>query len=390
MKCLIILLLGTSNLIKTQNTQAKRELYQGKIGPYSIILQLAYYQKGNLQELYDCSYYYKNQGKKIELTLSEFKSNRLILGTDKFEYQEEFVLERLNDRSWTGYWQRAKEKKLKVTLTPLDINTIKHNMSPYVCDWKENDPLIYALTSKLEFKQNAISYSGKFSIYWYKDNLTGMSFFRLGKTHTVLNNLLLMTHLELIKDYIDNLRCDGDEDEVFEINCIGDSLLSYYNSKGICYRPGAAHPFLGYDVGTIDIKNEKLIEFDELFNFTNKVLPSRNKNWKEWIKYREKIVAPTIVDLLRQSNKELKDTPKNYERVDDGACYYLTNEIWQNLDGWNLSKEGLIIRYFEPARGYGPCMNWFTIPFTYLTPFINPKYQPYFINSPNKYIKNRN
>jgi hypothetical protein len=385
MKYFTLALIFTTNFSFAQVEKDIKELYSGQIGKYPIVMLLSHRPNDEQEQEYDCSYFYKNQGKIIEMNEVKFQSNVLTATAGYLGY-EKFILRLLPDKSWAGTWDNKKGKPLSVSLKPLNINSINHKLGNLeeVKKWKKDDELMYVATSTLSFKQDTITYSNKIPIYWFKDSIYGTSFFRLDAKYKGINEILLKNHLDNIEDQAYSCDYDRDEgegkgDRLFEVENFNDGLLSFYHSKGIIYCPRAPHPNWAFETGTFDLKLDKVLTFDDIFAFSEKSVIYDRNNWEEWDKYREEKVAPKIVAILRKSHPKLKETPKNYTRKDDGECYYLDNETWQYLGVWNLSKNELHLEHFDGATGYGPCSDTFNIPYSYLKSYIVPKYRPYLL-----------
>jgi len=377
MKYFTLLLIFITNFSFAQNVN---EFYSGQIGKYPIVMLLSHRPNSNHEAEYSCSYLYKSQGIIIEVDEVEFKSNVLTL-TLNYDEMEKFILRPLADKSWKGTWQNKNGKPSSVNLKPLNINSINHKMGhlQVVKDWKKDNGLLYIATSNLIFKQDTITYAGKVPIYWFKDNIYGTSFFRLDAKYKKINEILLKEHLGNISLQAEGYHGDGEEEKSFEVENLNDSVLSFYHGRGMFYCFYSGRPFWRFDSGTFDLKLDKELEFDEMFAFSDKPVIYKENNSKEWYKYKEEKVAPKMVAILRKSHPELKETPKNYERKDDGECYFLNNEMWKNLKGWSISKKGLYLQHFDSsgAYGYGPCINSFYVPFIYLKSYIISKYKPY-------------
>ena len=268
-------------------------------------------------------------------------------------------------------------------LSQVNINTITHNFStlPIIQQWKTDFPISYYLSSKIEFKQDSTTYSNNQPIYWNKNNMVGLHFFSISAEYKYVNELLLGKHFELIFSAINGCNCDGDEDKVFDVNFIDPSILSYNHMKSICWCVGAAHPYLGYDMATIDLIKGTIIEFDQLFAFSSNI-PNEHTQWLEWITYQETKVTPVIIEWLRKTQPDLLETPANIEKVNkleaEGECFYLDKDIWMSIERWFLTDKGIVLVYFDGATGYAPCANSFEIPYSYIKPYLSIKYALYF------------
>ncbi len=382
MKVLCSLILLLPQILFSQDMKNFVTLYEGKIGNYPIFMQIEYNLHSNgKKDYFNCTYFYKSQHQVISLYNDDIENNTLKMwaGYEDSSSYEQFKISESPNKSWTGSWTQ-KKKYLAVVLNPVNANQFKHKYAylPVVQKWKQDDPLSYMVTANLTFVQDTITttVSKQNQIFWFREKESGISFFRLNQQYETLNKTLFDKHIAAVMSNLEGRNCDGDNERVFEIESIGQNLISFYYEKGICVFPSAAHPGLGFEYGTYDLQKQKQIDFDDMFWFSPKQAPPKEKNWNDWVKYRQEFVAPKIIQLLRKTNSYLAETPKDYyTRKDNGECYYLENEKWWSIEAWHLTKNGLVLQSFDPPRGYGPCQTEFIVPYSLLMPYINPAYK---------------
>lgn len=350
------------------------KIFKGSIGKYPIIIDFPITDIGKYSD--KGGYFYETKRQKIIFSGAEGTENHIILENTHVEPKEKFDLLKNINGSYSGTWQNlSNNKTLIVNLSPLDLKSVKNNF--YNIDKDGNiDPLWYVASSKLKFKQDTTFLVGEHNIEWYSDNIYGISFFRIASNkNQKLNKMLENKHWELISDRFSGCNCDEEMTKPFEIQVTGKGILSYDLKEGICYCYSAAHPSWGEEAINLDIQNDEVLDFDKVFSFSENPITYNKKNWKQWVAYRENNVAPKIVEILKKIDKTLLPSPKNSDDKIEAECYYLESELWTSLENWHLTKTGIIITHYETARGYGPCMNTFEIPYKYLKQYISPLYR---------------
>lgn len=354
------------------------KLFRGTIGKYPIIIDFPIKDIG--VHFDNGGYFYETKRQKIIFREASGTENHITLrvGYESGNEFEEFDLTKNQNGSYLGTWKNKLKNTLLVQITPFDSRTVKNSYYT-IKDINDGDidELWYMATTKLTFIKDTSVVVGKHQIDWYSDNIYGISFFRIGTTQNPkLNKLLLKKHIELIDNVFRGCDCDGESYEPFDIDEVGESIISYSFHEGICYCFASAHPVWGEKSESLDLQRDKILDFDEVFSFTNISVPNKEKVFLAWSAFRKKYVAPKIIELLKMTDKTLLSTPQNYERMDDGECYFLENEYWWSLENWRLKKNSLSLLHLDNgAQGYGPCIGRFEIPIIFLKPFVRESYK---------------
>lgn len=352
------------------------EIFRGTIGKYPITISFPIKDIGKYSD--KGGYFYESKRQNIIFTEAKGNENHVYLkvGYENDNNIEKFDLTRSSDGSYSGTWVNKSKNSQPVQIIPFDIKSIKNNFY----NFKDFDDLIgelwYAASSKLTFNIDTAVFVGKHKIEWLKDNIYGISFFRIvSNRNTNLNKILAYKHLELVNNLFRGCNCDAENLEPFEIVESGANIISYSFKNGICYCYSAAHPVWGEETDNFDLQRDKVLDFDEVFAFSKTTVPNQEKQSLEWATYRQEFVAPKIIAFLKKIDKSLLPTPQNYERGDDGECYILEIDYWWALENWLLDKKSIKITHYDSARGYGPCMQTFEIPNKFLKSNIREAYK---------------
>jgi hypothetical protein len=161
--------------------------------------------------------------------------------------------------------------------------------------------LWYIASSKLTFNIDTTVFVGKYKIEWLKDNIYGVSFFRIvSNRNPNLNKLLINRHLELINSLFRGCNCDAENFKPFEIIETGANIISYSFKNGICYCYSATHPVWGEETDNLDLQRDKVLDFDEVFAFSKTNVPNQEKQSLEWSTYRQEFLASKIIEFLKK------------------------------------------------------------------------------------------
>jgi hypothetical protein len=380
------------------------DCFKGTIGSYSIIIDFPTTDIGRYSD--NGGYFYEKKLQKIIFSEAKGTKEHIVLKTYDAP-NEEFDLFLNKDGSYQGTWKELTSKKiLPVKIKPFEFKNIKNSIIGNWNDSNSEDPLWYIASSKIKFVRDTTVTIGKIKIDWYSDNIYKIKFFRIhSPTNPVLYKYLEDRHLRLIEALFRGCKCDeiGDElpNGIFLVKEVGKGIISYNFSQGICYCYSAAHPSWFEISENLDVINDEVLDFDKVFHFSKNpslytenesdanrdlkritkkaysVLTESNEEdeWAKWVKYREAFVAPEMVKILRLSNPSLLESPENEEDKVETECYFLENEKWWSLESWELKKDGIIVKYFDGATGYGPCMERFEISKKYLINFLTPQYK---------------
>lgn len=369
MKILINILIV---FLLTNDCYGRIEVFEGKIGKYPIIICFPVNDIGEYTD--NGGYFYKSKKQSILFTESEGNKDKLVL---RLYEDESFELERNSKGGYDGFWSISNSKeKLPVKLFPYDYKRVKNNFID-VSSVDDFSPslLWYIASSNLRFREDSVTLAGDVVLRWYSDSIYKIPYFRIGSENVQkINETLFNNHLSLVENRFYGCGCDGHDDlENFAFVNSGRGIFSYSFSLGICYCFRAAHPFLFEEVYNLDLEKDEILDFDKVFQFSDKGFSYFENNETEYNKYKENIVAPKIVEFLRSSFPELIESPKGDKN--DLECYYLDSHLWQSIYNWMLKSDAVNIPTYEPARGYGSCAIKFEIPAKYFLPYLTPEYR---------------
>lgn len=352
------------------------EIFKGTIGKYPIVISFSLKDIGRYSD--KGGYFYESKRQNIIFTEATGNENHIVLkaGYENDNSIEKFDLTRNSDGSYSGTWTNKSKKTYPVQISTFDIKSVKNKHYNLQKINEPIDELWYIASSKLNFNIDTMVFVGKHKIEWLKDNIYGVSFFRIvSNRNPDLNKLLVNKHLELINSLFRGCNCDAENFEPFEIIETGANIISYSFKNGICYCYSAAHPVWGEETDNLDLQRDKVLDFDEVFAFSKTTVPNQEKQSLEWSTYRQEFVAPKIIEFLKKIDKSLLPTPQNYKRGDDEECYILETEYWWALENWLLNKKSIKITHYDSARGYGPCMQSFEIPSKFLKTNLREAYK---------------
>lgn len=354
------------------------DCFKGTIGSYSIIIDFPTTDIGRYSD--NGGYFYEKKLQKIIFSEAKGTKEHIVLKTYDAP-NEEFDLFLNKDGSYQGTWKEITSKKiLPVKIKPFEFKNIKNSIIGNWNDSNSEDPLWYIASSNIKFVRDTTVTIGKIKIDWYSDNIYNVNFFRIhSPTNPVLYKYLENRHLRLIEALFRGCKCDeiGDElpNGIFLVKEVGKGIISYDLSQGVCYCYSAAHPSLFEISENLDVINDEVLDFEKVFHFSKSAVIYSEDNWSKWAEYRKTFVAPEMVKILRLSNPSLLESPENEEDKVETECYFLENEKWWSLENWELKKDGIIIKCFDGANGYGPCLERFEISKKYFINFITPQYK---------------
>jgi len=354
---------------------------QGMIGHSLIFMQI---EKSDTEDKTAISaiYFYKNSLRDIIME-GNWINNKLTLFVHKNDksYDEKFVLNSLNNKSFEGKWNDKKGQKLRVTLTEINPNSFqnKYDTKPFIKKLKSENIFDYIRTSFFEFKQDSIIYLNKKQFIWYSEKHTSNALFRLGtgfkKSAFYINDILDETQFSNISDQLerssDMFYSNADDENVIyttTINFVNNDLLGYeiFSSWFCC----GAHPDFAGQGYLYDLNKNKNYDIDEIISFDEPNKVYNEKDLKAFSEYRESLFAPMLSQIIDEQyhfTKTESDSTYNYSEV----------EIWQ-YPSWSFTNDGIA---FTPslARALRCFEEPFLVPFAKLKKYKHPKF-PYSLN----------
>ncbi len=349
-------------------------LLEGTIGTYPIVINLNIDNSSTWG-----SYFYKstcsdivlegqNSGDNVTLKVSRTNNK-----TKETEVAETFRLKQGANKSWTGTWTDKKGKQLKVSLSPVNINTIKNPFGylPEVADLKMKMPYEYMRTACIKIVYDGATVkNGKYTLKYYHLKNTKVKLFEVvnGLEKNVadkVKSVLLSKFMSMASSYYSCATANGIGSgydmgigEIF----MTDNILSLQLNFDV-YCAGNAHPEAGLDILNIDMRTGRQLTLQDVLFLVPGPVPDRESD--AWLNYNSEKYAPKLTALLKKLHPE--------EMVAGGDCDYAEVSAWQYPD-WYVSAKGLhILPGF--AHAMAPCRetDWAFIPFSVLKLYRNPK-----------------
>ncbi len=367
---LLILFVGTATLLNAQ-------LYSGKIGKFSIYLQVD--PPGENGEVYG-RYFYNSAC--VDIPFEGTKSGaKMTLYAGSFfkekEQKERFNLV-LKGGSLSGTWTNN-GKSLKVALKAMNENAIAHpfKKNPLV---KENTYFTgyeHARSSLASFValDSFTNLKNGIQLQWYKEKHWNSVLFRITKglpqaTMTWVNNYM---ENEQLGEFCGRGSCGFGEELEYSTDLTEYFVNTDFLSTNILtgYYCGGAHPDFGSQKTILDLKNLRELTTEDILLFDGVVDRKSDDDYNEaWFDYREDTYGPMITELLKAAYPEKFTTEGNEEE-----CVYDDPSVW-SLSDVMITEDGLFFgAYFYRAARMCDDPEWSVLPFSQLSEYLNPVYK---------------
>lgn len=341
----------------------KTYFLQGKVGDRNIFVKIQCYDEFSNRNMF---YFFEDE-KKDQFFKGVFHGEtwRFSPEINNSENNSESVITEKKNGCWTGYWQDNTGKYFNIELKP--IGEIPKSSFTYLSAQKELDPYeSYKFSLIHLYKVKTEKRTKDLSIDWYKENESGISFFRLrdpskNTNRDSLNLALENIQLSLIQE---DLHFDADKKNntiKTEILFLNQQLISFKISRTTIFK--TKNPYISQQLQTLDLHNARQIGLEEILWFgkkTEKLAPEDIQNIYE---YRKAIFAPKLFSILKAlyPDKMKMDT-----------CELNKIETW-TVPSFALTKKGIALGFFAP----GACsiLDWAIVPFKNLTPYLEKKYR---------------
>ncbi|VEJ53233.1 hypothetical protein [Pragia fontium] len=331
------------------------QTYTGQIGTLPIVAEFSVAESGEVTG----RYFYHRYRKDIALTGSQ-------LGDGGFKLYENKSIESNKNGPWiklmpttekgfTGQWNDAKGKTLKVTLTiaavPQENNgnhetpylqtLIKENLYDYLR--LHNAPL------NMENEQQFMGYGFR----WLKEPVSGIRMFELtsGYPQDVMIRVNLQLKERLWREVVDYHSCmfGGLLSSAGQADFTQTVKPTYFSSSVISasvfteFYCGGAHPDFADSPINMDVKTGNQLALEDVL-WLGKGEPvyynqqgNDDTGFEEFSAYRSHVFAPWLVAKLKALY------PKQMKASDE--CDYSTVEYWEFVN-WHFTEKGL---YFSPS-----------------------------------------
>jgi hypothetical protein len=317
-------------------------LLKGKIGPYTIIMELSSID----DTVAYAKYFYESKRKDIELNGTVANDGVIdVVCYNNFEESfddksEKLQLKRTKD-GYTGTWSTTK-KALPVRLYFFSVDTIRNRFGGYpaIRMLKKESPLDYVRTAAFQFIKDSVTRMNGYDLEWYHEKHSGVELFRLRKPNMTAAIIKANENLEEAQVEESNycLTCTSSRTETE----FDQSINRIFMNAGVLsvniftsYDCGGAHPDFGSRSLNLDLTTGAALRLDDVLWFGG--AKTLKEDSGEWFTYRDSVFAPKVVALLRQLYpKEMK-----IDTNEDG-CDYTDPEVW-NFPNWYFTDKGLYL-----------------------------------------------
>ncbi|MDH4474291.1 MAG: hypothetical protein QE487_16925 [Fluviicola sp.] len=367
---LLLLFVGTTTFLNAQ-------LYSGKIGKFSIYLQVDPASENG--EVYG-RYFYNSacvdipfEGKKTGTKLT-FYAGSFFKEQDQ---KEKFSLV-LKGSSLSGTWT-YNGKSLKVVLKSISEKAIANpfKKNPFV---KENtyfngyEHLRSSLASFVALDSFTNLKNG-IQLQWYKEKHWNSVLFRVTKglpqaTMTWVNNYM---ESEQLGDFCSRGMCGFGEESEYSSDLTDYFVNADFLSTNIltAYYCGGAHPDFSSRKTILDLKNLRELNTEDILQFNGVVDRKSDEDYNEaWFTYREESFAPTVMELLKTNYPDQFMAEGNEEE-----CAYDDPSVWSISDVM-ITENGLMFSaYFYRAARSCDDPEWAVLSYSQLSEYLNPVYK---------------
>ena len=367
---LLILFVGTATLLNAQ-------LYSGKIGKFSIYLQVdPASETGEVYGRYfynsacvDIPFEGKKAGTKLTLYAGSFFKEQ--------DQKEKFSLV-LKGGSLSGTWTNN-GKSLKVALKAISEKSIAHPL--------KKNPIVKANTYFTGYEHARSSLASfvaldsftnlknGIQLQWYKEKHWNSYLFRVSKglpeaTMIWVNNYM---ENEQLGDFCGRGACGFGEELEYSSDLTDYFVNADFLSTNIltAYYCGGAHPDFGSRKTILDLKNLRELSTEDILQFNGVVDRKSDEDYNEaWFSYRESSYAPMITELLKTNYPDQFKTEGNEEE-----CDYSDASVW-SLSDVMITEDGLLFgAYFYRAARMCDDPEWSVLPYSQLSEYLNPVYK---------------
>lgn len=367
---LLLLFVGTATLLNAQ-------LYSGKIGKFSIYLQVDPASENG--EVYG-RYFYNSacvdipfEGTKSGAKLTVYAGSFL----QEKEQKERFNLV-LKGSSLSGTWKKN-GKSLKVALKAISENSITNpfKKNPFVKEEDYFKGFEHVRSSLASFValDSFTNLKNGIQLQWYKEKHWNSVLFRVTKglpqaTMTWVNNYM---ESEQLGDFCARGSCGFGEELEYSSDLTDYFVNADFLSTNIltAYYCGGAHPDFSSRKTILDLKNLRELNTEDILQFDGVVFPKTDVEYNEaWFEYRENTYGPTITELLKANYPEKFTTEGN-----EDECVYDDPSVW-SLSDVMITEDGLLFgAYFYRAARYCDDPEWSVLPYSQVSEFLNPVYK---------------
>lgn len=345
------------------STEAKPYLFEGTIGNAPIVLELSIDSSNTVTG----RYFYRKHSMDIALDGTQLKNGDIQLGENQ-DYDDHSKIDMIlhpKQQGWQGEWtgRDPKQKKnLAIQLKPLQP-TQKPNY-PLSSTSTDYDQIRLA---GLSLQKNALTRFGKYSLQWWKEPVSKISFFRITSgypkdTMTRINAALTTRQWQEVNSSFEcqfdgARRMGGEYEQTVTPRFMNDKVFSA--SVDTSYYCGGAHPDFGDSPVNLDVKTGKELHLEDVLWLGNSTSMLKRDARGDRVDYDYE--SKTLSPWLSKTMTKLYPQDVGSDNSDDD-CDYRDPEVW-SFPAFYFTPKGLhLAAYF--ARVARACDNpdWAILP----------------------------
>ena len=335
---------------------------QGKIGERTLILKIKCYDESTVRYM---NYYFEDEKMDHYLEGNLIGNVWQFNSVDNQKEGKNLVIKEDKNGIWKGFWREGSNKKTDIILNPIVINPdSKYNS---YSKNKELDPYDSYKISIIDLaKVKTEKVSKNFSLDWYSEKESGISFFRLHNENKKtkldsINSTLEALQLSIIHDYFrynPNRNSLNIQSEILYLN---EELISFEIISDNTFT--IQNPIKSQQLFTVSLRNGQAIDLESILWFDEKNTKPAANEIMETYEYRKKVFAPKVFSILNELYPEKMKT---------SSCD-LDKVITWALPNFAITKQGLLFCFTNSAT----CnlLDWAIIPYGKLAPYLEKKYK---------------
>ena len=347
------------------STEQKTELFEGTIGNAPIVFEFSIDQSKAVTG----RYFYRKHSMDIALDGTQLGNGDIQLGENQ-DYDDHSKIDMIlhpNHQGWQGEWtghDPKQKKNLAIQLKPVQ-STQKPNY-PLSSTSTDYDQIRLA---GLSLQKNALTRFGKYSLQWWKEPVSQISFFRITSgypkdTMTRINAALTTRQWQEVNSFFEcqfdgARRMGGEYEQTVTPHFMNDKVFS--TSVDTSYYCGGAHPDFGDSPINIEVKTGKELNLEDVLWLSKTppdiALKHEANGDRRNFDYESKNLAPWISKTMTK----LYPQDVGSDNKDD-ECDYRDPEVW-SFPAFYFTPKGLhLAAYF--ARVARMCDNpdWAILP----------------------------
>ncbi len=335
---------------------------QGKIGERTLLLKIKCYDESTVRYM---NYYFEDEKTDHYLEGNLIGNVWQFNSIDNQNKEINLVIKEDKNGSWKGFWREGSNKKINIILNPIAINLdSKYN---FYSKNRELDPYDAYKISIIDLaKIRTEKISKNFSLDWYSEKESGISFFRLHNENKKtncdsINNVLESLQLSLIHDYFlfnPNRNSLNIQSEILYLN---EELISFKIISNNTLK--TQNTVKSQQLFTLSLQNGEPIDLESILWFDEKNTKPEANEIMETYEYRKKVFAPKVFSILNELYPEkMKTSNCDLDKV-----------ITWALPNFAITKQGLLFCFTNSTI----CnfLDWAIIPYKKLAPYLEKKYQ---------------